>query len=148
MGWRTESAALLGWAVGVVASIQAYDKMTPYDLIQPLADVSIRERPVRLRAPEELDRAQTEAEKWHWRARQVEGYFRDPSVDALTGKAAEKRKQTIRRALGETISLFGKRYEDLTFREWSIARSIASERHHALNWLWDGGPWDDVVTDT
>jgi hypothetical protein len=92
--------------------------------------------------------AHTAAEHWHWRARQVEAFFPDPSVDDIAGAAADKRKGHIRRLLGGTVLLFGRPYEELTFREFSVARSIALERHYALNWLWDGAPWDEVLTDT
>lgn len=148
MGWRTEGAALLGWAVGVIDTLAPYDQMVPFDWIRPLTDLTIRKRSVTLRASKDLDRALTEAANWHWRARQVEGHFRDPSVDALTDKAANRRKETMRAALRERVYLFGKPYEELTFKEWSLARSIASERHYALTWLWDEKPWDEVDTDT
>lgn len=46
------------------------------------------------------------------------------------------------------MSLYGKPYDALTFEEFSRARSIALERHRAINWIWDGKPWDEVTTDT
>lgn len=148
VGWRTECAGVLGWAIGVIDVLAPYDQMIPYEWIQPLVSPDIQQRLLSPRTPEELDRALADAERWHWRARQAQGYFANPSVDTLTGKAADRRKHGLRQALGENAHLFGKPYEDLTFQEWSLAWSIASERHHALKWVWDGGPWDEVITDT
>lgn len=148
VGWRTECAAVLGWAVGVIDTLAPYDQMAAYDCIRPLTDYDIRKGNVTLRAPELLDQALKDAEQWHWRARQVQPYFPSSSIDTLTGQAAGRRRDIIRRALGDESRLFEKPYEELTFMEWSLACSIASERHHALSWLWDGGPWDEVITDT
>ena len=42
-------------------------------------------------------------------------------------------------------------YRDLTDEEWSSIRSIAFERHFALNWLCGYAPdnrWDETPTDT
>jgi hypothetical protein len=147
VGWRTECAVVLGFAIGIVDAIPAYDDMSSYDSIWPLTKVDeLRKQPMTLRDASALDAALTDAERWHWRANQTRSWFRDPSVDANIG--SPKRTQAIRRALGEDTTLFGKPYEELTFKEWSLARSIAHERHHALVWLWDGGHWDDVVADT
>jgi hypothetical protein len=44
---------------------------------------------------------------------------------------------------------FGKVYRHLTPEQHDEARSIAVERHHALNWLCgEGRTWDDVPLDT
>jgi hypothetical protein len=46
---------------------------------------------------------------------------------------------------------FGKAYRDLSPDEFSIATSIAMERHRAFNWLSGRAPgnrWTDTPTDT
>jgi hypothetical protein len=44
---------------------------------------------------------------------------------------------------------FGRVYRQLTPEQYAEARSIAVERHHALNWLCgEGRGWDDVPLDT
>lgn len=46
---------------------------------------------------------------------------------------------------------FGRAYSSISPEEWSIATSIAMERHKALNWLCGFAPgnrWDETPTDT
>jgi hypothetical protein len=149
MSWRMESLGILGWALAVFEKIPPYD--TQFDpVFEPFSPLG--EAPgtlcarVRVRPPEQLAQAEEEAEKWHWRATQVRGYFAQPG--ARPARPVPRRAELIRSALGDDVKLFGKRYEALSAEQFSLANSIARERHYALEWIWNGEPWDEVTTDT
>ncbi len=78
-----------------------------------------------LRAAEVLGRARDEAERWHWRSNQTQGYFRIPGTSSGPMEMPldeEQRAKQVRRALGEEVSLYGKAYPRLTGREFSLHR--------------------------
>ncbi|MBS2028514.1 MAG: DUF4272 domain-containing protein [Deltaproteobacteria bacterium] len=145
ISWRLECLGVLLWSVQLIDTIPEYDMQFEHRaLTDPLPLRSSVEPLVaraKLRADAELDAAWMTAERWHGRARRVQGFF-------SAGLAPAQLAQMITRALGEPIQLGGMPYEALTFEQYSLARSIALERHHAFNWIFDGAPWDDVLTDT
>jgi len=54
-------------------------------------------------------------------------------------------------SIDEDFPAFGRAYRDLSSDEWAAVKSIAMERHFALNWLCGYAPengWDDTPTDT
>ena len=53
--------------------------------------------------------------------------------------------------IGDDFPAFGKPYRELTNEEFSIATSVATERHRALNWVSGRAPrnsWAETPTDT
>jgi hypothetical protein len=53
--------------------------------------------------------------------------------------------------IDEDFPAFGRAYRDLSPEQWSLANSIAVERHFALNWLCGharGNRWSATPTDT
>ena len=152
VGWRAECLGVMGWALGLVDELPPYDtqfgsQLAPFG---PSGEPpgSLR-RHVALRSPRELAEAEAVADQWHWRAVQVQAWYRGPSETGDSpGEGSAARTIAIRRALGEEAQLFEKPYDQLSFEEFSLARSIAIERHYALNWIWNGEPWDEVTTDT
>jgi hypothetical protein len=47
-------------------------------------------------------------------------------------------------ALAEDFPAFGKPYRELSAQEYSIATSIAMERHRALNWICGRAPGNQL----
>lgn len=156
--WRTECLGVLLWAGSRVDLLPEYDEKFN---AEPLFEATVGPGWA-LRSPSELDSALTDAVRWHSRARRIEGFFQeeDEAVGIVLSDRdveGELRHRTqrssavsdaMRAALGERVNAFGTPYETLSFVEFSKARSIARERHYALNWIWDGGAWDDVSMDT
>ncbi|MBW3542777.1 MAG: DUF4272 domain-containing protein [Planctomycetes bacterium] len=167
--WRMEAALVLMWALGLVPEMPPYDTSADHDLLKefPKPDVTTFVRTARLRDLAEIDRARGTAELWHWRSRTRELIERGdafPADDRVAAagfrsyddvvrfsaqKAAEK--GTMPPCIDDDFPAKGKAYRDLTEMQWSEVRSIANERHHALNWLCGYAPdnrWDDTPTDT
>ncbi len=167
--WRTEALQTLLWAVGVAPEILPYDvpatdaplkQFRGDDLDKALASS-------KLRPSDELERARSIAELWHWRARTRQLVERgetptqtpqtvaagirtfDDIVRASAKMAAKK--GMIPTTIDDDFPLCGKPYRDAPDHEFSLAQSIAMERHFALNWLCGfapGGRWDETPTDT
>jgi hypothetical protein len=146
VGWSMECIAVMAWAIQIRNTVPGFDhQFVDVEFVNSMATRAGRDalrRDIKLRAPAELDQFLGEAERWHWCARQAKEYF------AGSGRPSAPQRDAIRRAVGENVSLFGKSYEELSFEEFSTARSIALERHRTMNWIWDGEPWDEVSTDT
>jgi len=73
----------------------------------------------------------------------------DDVVGIAAGSAAER--GDIPGTIGEDFPVFGQPYRAITDAQWAEARSIAMERHKAMNWLCGDAPrnrWDDSPTDT
>ncbi|MFL5352725.1 DUF4272 domain-containing protein [Archangium sp.] len=151
--WRMEGEAVMAWALGLMPQ-PPYDRQADPNLLVKIIAVGepVTEavRSARLRPVEELARAQEEAERWYWRATAAMPYFANARGGwfARFGKSARWRAEMVRRAIGEEATLFGKEYARLSPEQFWTARSIARERLYALNWIWDGADWDDVLVDT
>jgi len=159
--WRAESVGILLWAVGLIKSIPPYDKeFEQPEVIQRLDMLYASPDYVRrlaLRSAQEIGKAREIAEHWHWRSRttqiQREGVQAPPGitfdriieVSAIGGYEDGMNPAPIE----NDFPAFGKPYRSLTEAEYSLASSIAMERHFALNWLCGfSKDWDDTPTDT
>jgi hypothetical protein len=107
---------------------------------------SIRSASLRARAA--IEKQRSIAELWHWRSRTRElierGESPPPEVrangfttfeDIIRAAASAAAKDGVTAIASGDFSLKGKAYRDLTDEELSEVRSIAVERHFALNWL-------------
>jgi hypothetical protein len=161
--WRAESLHCLAWALGLVDEIPDYDTLTDPDILLPListADVADFCRSATLRAPNLIDEAREIAELWHWRSRtrqlQEDGYTPgpgEPSLDAIVRELAPRMVASgnLPATIDDDFPVLGQAYRDLSNEQWATARSIAMERHLALNWLCGyapGNEWDETPTDT
>ena len=165
--WRAESLAVLLWALGRLDTLPPYDEPVNADVVLSISASEGGSGFVlgaALRAHDEIERARTIAELWHWRSRtrrlQEEGR-RFPGVpgfpvkswdDVVRYTAPQAVVQGfLERAVDEDFPAFGRAYRDLSATEWAQARSIAQERHFALNWLCGYAPgnrWSETPTDT
>jgi len=152
--WRGEALGTLAWALSLVETMPAYD--TPFDHLRLARDLDVAGAEVR--PPDELLAARAAARLWHWRARtallQEEGALTLPerwrSLDQLVAAAAMRGHEEGHLpppARGD-FALFGTTYRRLDDEQRGLAWSIASERHHALEWLCGNASWDDTPTDT
>ncbi len=162
--WLAESAMCLLWALGYISEILPYDCQAEPEITNKLPAESVQDlvKKAALRAADAIQKQRDLAELWHWRARtrQLQESGRMPSVieGGLTiekvlrlsaTKAAEN--GALPAPIGDDFPAFGKAYRDLTKEEFSIATSIAMERHRALNWLCGFAPgnrWVETPTDT
>jgi hypothetical protein len=103
------------------------------------------------------------AELWHWRSRTSQliqqGRLSYTQKTPQISKTLEEiiklsvdegfKNNDIPKPLGNDFPVFGKAYRDLNEQEFSIATSIAMERHFALNWVSGySEDWDETPTDT
>jgi hypothetical protein len=162
--WRAESLQILVWALGLINKIPGCDTMAGDDLLNHLQLEKFKEfrTSAKLRAAKEIESARETAELWHWRSRtrelieekqpfppEIPQFKSYDEVVRLSAKAA-KEAGTLE-IIDEDFSIKGKAYRDLTQEEWSPIKSIAFERHFALNWLCGYAPdnrWDETPTDT
>ncbi len=152
--WHGEALGALAWALGLVEALPPFDE--PFDHVQVARELDLEG--ARLRPLEELEREREAARLWHWRARtaqlQTEGSVELPerwrSFDQLVAAAAMRGYEdgVLPAPLRGDFGAFGKIYRHLDGDERARARSIAAERHYALNWLLDSSDWDEVRTDT
>jgi uncharacterized protein DUF4272 len=163
VSWRAESIVCLLWALGHISELLPYDQQAAPDLTKKLpaesAEVLIRK--ATLRPHEFLEKQRGLAELWHWRSRtrqlQESGYaFTLPDgvtmekiLEMASARAAAD--GAIPTPIAGDFPAFGKPYRDLTHDEYFQVRSIAQERHLALNWLCGLAPdnrWAETPTDT
>ena len=151
--WRGEALGTLLWALAL-AELPDYD--TPFDY-DTLLGIEIRD--ARLRPAAEITQARDTARLWHWRARttrlQADSAVALPepwqSFDQLIAATAMHGFEAglLPAPLRGDFRAFDKVYRQLDTTQYSVAHSIAIERHRALNWLCGrGSAWDDVPTDT
>lgn len=161
--WRAEAEHCLAWALGLVEEIPDYDTQTDPEVLIPLiptVDIARVCATARLRDRDAIEAAREVAELWHWRSRtrrlQEQGYAPragKPSLDQIVRDLAPQltAKGMLPRVIDEDFPVLGRAYRDLSDAEWTTARSIAMERHFALNWLCGyapGNEWDETPTDT
>ncbi len=166
--WWIEGAAMLAWALGMLDELPSFDVQVEHELLgripNPAALADFRAS-AKLRPVEELEAARSAAELWNWRSRTrelAEGGFTMPdemkkpglgSLDDVVRVTAAHALQegTIRRAIDGDFAAREKPYKALTADEWSEVRSIALERHRALNWLCGHAPdnaWEQTPVGT
>ena len=139
--WLSESAACLFWALEYISELPPYDARATIEMIQVESSKRSKLRPF-----EAIKEQRDLAELWHWRARtrQLQESGRMPNVIAkgltiddvirmASGKAAEN--GAFPAPIGNDFPAFNKAYRDLNAEEYSLATSIAVERHRAFNWL-------------
>jgi len=167
--WRAEALQTLLWALGVVTGIPPYDTATGDAPIKALSGAEFDEAlaSAELRPPTELAAARGTAELWLWRARTRQiieegkpfpqsaqllkaGLKSYDDIVRVTAKLALKRG-TVREIIDEDFAILGKAYRSASTEEYTLARSIATERLFTLNWLCGRAPegrWDETPTDT
>lgn len=162
--WLMESAACLLWALGYLDELPPYDSQADVDLLKLLPAESPQNltKSATFRTSEEIVKARDVAELWHWRSRtrklQQRGQFEGELPNGLSFE--EIIRMTAEGAAGDGVlpkvidndfPAFGKPYREISEDEWSMATSIAMERHRAFNWL-NGmatkNRWEETPTDT
>jgi hypothetical protein len=167
--WRTQSAAVLMWALERIEVFPSFDTEVPPESLKLRPGESAHDflRDATLRPSTEIDRMRDVAELWHWRSRTRELEERGEvfpaddatrrigirSFDDVVRKTATLAfaEKTLREIMDDDFVALGKPYRSLTDEEWSSVRSITIERHFALNWLCGYAPgnrWDETPTDT
>lgn len=163
--WLGESMICLLWALGYVSEIPPYDQAMSPEKRKHLAKLPTRvlEETATLRQAVLIEKQRDLAELWHWRSRtrrlQEDGRMPtilDPSgltiqrvLQLSSAKAAEE--GMVPPPIDGDFPAFGKPYRRLTPDEFSIATSIAMERHRAFNWMCGyalGNHWTDTPTET
>jgi hypothetical protein len=150
--WRTESLAILRWALSLEQTIRPYDvESKPSFNMEEPASLMV------LRPQTEIINARDIAELWHWRARttQLIQMGRKPSGGYTFERIIRKTVHVanahgdVPKPIGDDFPALGKPYRDLTQEEFLHIQSIAMERHRAFNWLCGyEKDWDHVPTDT
>jgi hypothetical protein len=151
--WQAEGLGTLLWSLGRLG-LPPYDLAFDHDRL-----LAVTLDGAALRPTSEIEHARQTARLWHWRARtsalQEEGAVPLPerwkSFDQLIGATAMRGHEQglLPRPLRGDFPAFGTVYRDLSPEQRWEARSIAWERHRALNWLCGiGAAWDEVPTDT
>lgn len=167
--WRIESLQVLGWSLGNLDCLPAYDTQCSVEFLKryPAGRHQDFISAARLRPDPEISQAREIAELWHWRSRtrqlQEQGVplpdlcdesgERLQSLDDVVREAAKfaAERGDLPRLIEGDFPVFGKAYRDISDEEWSIVQSITMERHFTLNWLCGYSPdmmWDDTPTDT
>jgi hypothetical protein len=166
--WRPESLQVLLWALGLVPDMLAYDDQAGDRPLKTLPGAALNEAlaTAKLRSAEAIDNARDTASLWHWRARtwqlvrngrpfpgnaqtRAAGFHSFDDVVRSTAKGAAE-ERIIPPLIDEDFPAFGKSYRSLSEEEYWAARSIAQERHFALNWLTGHAPgnrWDETRCD-
>lgn len=157
--WGIESVACCLWALGLFSDLPAYDTEADTKIASQLPEPGAK---LRLLPLEELERARSVAELWHWRARTRQLVESNAPLPLLPGGMTlddvVRQTAAIASGQGEIPELIDgdfpaqhKAYRDLSPEEYMRATSIASERHKALNWICGYVPkndWDETPTDT
>lgn len=157
--WRAESLGLMLWALSLIDAIPSYDKefnVVELNKIILNGPIDIFYKKCHLRHKEELEKARDVAEFWHWRSVTTrligEGKVpHDLDINKVIKTSAESAHAELglSKPVDDDVVLFGKPYKKLESQEYSLATSIALERHFALNWL-NGysNDWDKTPTNT
>ena len=160
--WLMESAACLLWALRDLDEMPPYDHETETSLLKQIADDPATVSSRSLRAIGEMHEEREIAELWHWRSRTQQlleagemsqrlpaGNTIQEELKDLSTKAANKGLAPP--PIDGDFPAMNKAYRDLDAAEYSLLRSIAQERHRALNWLCrfaPGNRWSETPTDT
>lgn len=163
--WLGESIICLLWALGYIPEIPPYDQAVSREVRKHLAKVPTRilEETATLRPAALIEKQRDLAELWHWRSRTrpLQEGGRMPAMLDSRGLTIERVLQLSSAKAAEEgmapppidgdFPAFGKPYRSLTPDEFSIATSIAMERHRAFNWMCGYAPgnrWADTPTET
>ncbi len=161
--WRMESVMSLMWALGMIPEFLPFDRQAGTDLLGqiPHENISVFVSSARLLDEKTIDGKRSLAELWHWRSRTRELIERGVKPEILGERSLDDVIRTtasvahdqgdLPNIVDEDFGVTGKAYRDLSDEGWSSIRSIACERHFALNWLCGNAPdncWDETPTDT
>lgn len=162
--WLTESLGCLLWSLGILDETPAYDTQFEMKILKFVPEPSDARnfiKRAKLRPLEEIERAQSIAELWHWRSRTRWLQENQPdtkgpnemSLDEIVRVTSKFGREDglFANSIDEDFPAFGKAYRDLSDEEWSQCTSIAMERHKAFNWLCGSAPghrWEETPTDT
>lgn len=162
--WLSESIMCLLWALNYIPKLPPYDRPVNPELTNaiPAESAEILIPKAKLRPLDMITKQRDLAELWHWRSRTRrllesgemprtvgDGLTLDQLVQQVSAKAAEN--GDIPAAIEGDFPALGKPYRALNEEEFSMATSIAMERHHAFNWLCGYAPqnvWSQTPTDT
>jgi hypothetical protein len=162
--WRMESVMTLMWALGIIPELIPFDHQADLDLMKqiPHENISNFITSAKLLDEEIIEKKRSLAELWHWRSRtreliekkqpfpaEIPQFKSYDEIVRFSAKAANEKNSL--QTIDEDFAANGKAYRDLSDEEWSSIRSIAFERHFALNWLCGYAPdngWDETPTDT
>ena len=161
--WRMESVMTLMWALKMIPELIPFDHQAKPDLMKLIPHENISNFVISAKLLDEkiITKSRSLAELWHWRSRTRElieqgskpKILEERSLDDVvraTAFAAHKQGD-LPNIIDEDFATIGKAYRDLTDEEWSSIKSVAIERHFALNWLCGYAPdnrWDETPTDT
>jgi len=154
--WLAESAACLLWALEYTPEIPTYDRRADTRLMK----MEFGKQPS-LRALESIKEHRDLAELWHWRARTYQLQKTGETIELPQGLTIDRILQMTSEKAAENgafsspicgdFPAFNKAYRELNNEEYSLANSIAMERHRAFNWLCGYAPgnlWSKTPTDT
>jgi len=162
--WRMESVMTLMWALGIIPELLPFDHQVKPDLMQQIPHENISNFLISAKLLDEktIEKGRSLAELWYWRSRtrelieekrpfpaEIPQFKRYDEIVRFSAKAANKKDSL--EIIDEDFAAIGKAYCDLTDEEWSSIRSIAFERHFALNWICGYAPdnrWDETPTYT
>jgi hypothetical protein len=161
--WLMESAECMLWALGYVDQLPAYDTEADTDHLNCWGSSTISDllRNAKLPSANIISQARSIAELWHWRSRTrqlqeegtpvnlPEGYTLADIVKIAAEKAASN--GLFASPIESDFPVCGCSYAKVSSDEWSRLRSIAMERHKALNWLCGYAPrnsWEKTPTET
>lgn len=152
--WRTEAAVVLAWALGL-ASLPPPDRIAdPADVFEAVglaADDVTSEilAGATLRSPSTLETLRRQLLTVHWRLRE---FGLRPGAMDLASVVVEHSwgpltVEGIPLRNGD-LEIGGAALVDADGEDVRTAMSIALERHRAVNWLVEGGPYADIDTST
>ncbi|MEY2467121.1 MAG: hypothetical protein QOD03_1642, partial [Verrucomicrobiota bacterium] len=162
--WRMESVMAFMWALGIIPELLPFDHQSQHELMRHIPHENISDFFIsaKLLDEEKIEKGRSLSELWHWRSRtrelieekrpfpaEIPQFKSYDEIVRLSAKAANEKDSL--EIIDEDFAALGKAYRDLTDEEWSSIRSIAVERHFALNWLCGYAPdnrWDETPTDT
>jgi hypothetical protein len=152
------------WALGIIPEMLPFDHQAKPDLMKqiPYENISNLFISAKLLDEKTIEKSRSLAELWHWRSRtrelieekrpfpaEIPQFKSYDEIVRFSAKATNEKDSL--EIIDEDFAAIGKAYRDLTDEEWSSIRSIAFERHFALNWLCGYAPdnrWDETPTDT
>jgi len=152
--WRTEGAAVLAWAVGLLELSRHDVPIDPVDLSRVIGfpDVSTTSSliaPLSLKAPEELGALADRLFAVHWRLR--EHSLRPRSMNfAEFARTAWFGPLDIDGVpvLDNDLAVVDLPLMDADASDVAVATSVVMERHLAANWLREGGIYSETDTST
>jgi hypothetical protein len=158
--WKLEAFQVMSWALGLCDELPHYDVESDEEILTSFPPVPLERlfASAALRPYDEISLERTKAEAWDLR-----NFMRENLQDALAAPPSPETEAEVRRIvegvpevaaaahhdglipelMDDDYVAFGKPYRDLPLEEWSIVRSIAIERHRALNWLCGYAPSND-----